>query len=110
MNKPELITALCTCPDEATAAKLSRGLVGERLAACVNIVPAVRSIYRWKTEICDEGEVLMVIKSTRSRFDALQTWLLEHHPYDVPEVVALDVSKVADEYRAWVESSMGPEG
>ncbi len=106
----ELLLALCTCPDEATASTLARGLVDERLAACVNILTGVRSIYRWRDEVCDDGEVLMLIKCTRSRFDALQSWLLNHHPYDVPEVVALDVSKVSDEYRAWVESSVEPTG
>ena len=102
----EMLVIMCTCPDEATASKLAGGLVEEQLAACVNILPGIRSIYRWQGKISNDAEVLMVIKSLASRFEELESWLLEHHPYDIPEIVALPASRVSAEYRAWIESSV----
>jgi periplasmic divalent cation tolerance protein len=102
---PEMLVILCTCPDEATAAKLAGGLVEEQLAACVNILPGIRSIYRWQGKISNDAEVLMVIKSLVSRFEELESWLLQHHPYHIPEIVALPVSRVSADYHAWIESS-----
>jgi periplasmic divalent cation tolerance protein len=102
----EMLVIMCPCPDKATATKLADGLVEEQLAACVNILPGIRSVYRWQGRVCNDAEVLMVIKSLLSRFDALETWLLDQHPYDVPEIVALPVSRVSGEYLAWIESSV----
>ena len=104
----EMLVIMCTCPDEATASKLAGGLVEEQLAACVNILPGIRSIYRWQGKISNDAEVLMVIKSLASRFEELESWLLEHHPYDIPEIVALPVSCVSAEYHAWIDSVVDP--
>ena len=93
---------LCTCPDPATAERLARGLVGGGLAACVNILPQIRSIYRWQGETQDDAEVLMVAKTTRSAYAGLEAWLAEEHPYDVPEVLALPVRAGAGAYLDWV--------
>ena len=101
-----VLVTLCTCPDEASALKLAGGLVEERLAACVNILPGVRSVYRWKGKTCDDAEVLMVIKSLSGVHDALESWLTKNHPYDVAEVVALPASCVSAEYLAWLESTV----
>ena len=103
----DALIILCTCPDEATASKLAKGLVSEQLAACVNILPGIRSIYRWDGAVSDDAEVLMVIKSLAARFEALETWLLEHHPYDVPEVIGLPAENVTAKYLAWIEHSVG---
>ena len=81
---------LCTAPPDR-AAELARSLVGEKLAACVNILPSVRSIYRWDGELCDDEESLLVIKTASERVPALSKRLIELHPYDVPEVIALPV-------------------
>lgn len=97
---------LCTAPSAEVAAELARGLVEATLAACVNIVPGVRSIYRWKGEVQDDGEVLLIIKTSAERFDAMRDWLVEAHPYDVPEVLALPVDAGADAYLAWVLESL----
>lgn len=102
----EALVILCTCPDNAIAGRLSRSLVDQGLAACVNILPAVRSIYSWQGEVCDEEEVVLVIKTLESRHAALEAWLLEHHPYDVPEVVAIRAEHVSAGYLAWIESSV----
>lgn len=98
---------LCTCPDEATAAELATGLVGEKLVACVNILPGIRSIYRWQGTVSDDAEVMMVIKSMAFRSADIESWLLEHHPYDVPEVISLETAQVSKDYLAWIEASVG---
>ena len=89
-------------PDKA--AEVARTLVTEQLAACVNLVGPVRSIYRWKGEISDDSETLAVIKTTRDRFEAMRARLVELHPYEVAEVIALPVEAGHAPYLAWVES------
>ena len=93
---------LCTCPDETVASELATGLVEAGLAACVNVLPGIRSIYRWQGDVQDEAESLMVIKTGENRFAALRGWLVEHHPYDVPEVIALPVEEGLPAYLEWV--------
>ena len=102
----ETIAILCTAPDEATAERLARGMVENRHAACVNILPAVRSIYAWEGEVKDEGEVLMIIKTTHSHFFVIEHWLEEHHPYDVPELIAIDAEHVAEPYLKWLRTTV----
>src|SRR5262249_40521623 len=77
---------LSTFPDADTAARVARTLVDEQLAACVNLLPTVRSIYRWEGKVCDEAETLAVIKTTAERYAALAARIAELHPYQVPEV------------------------
>ena len=93
---------MCSCPDEAVAQQLASDLVRLRLAACVNIVPKIRSIYRWRNEVQDEGEALMIMKTTRVAYAELQSWLQQNHPYDVPEVLALRVQAGSADYLDWV--------
>lgn len=102
----ETLTILCTCPDEATAARLAHGMIENAHAACVNILPNVRSIYRWQDKIQDEQEVLMVIKTTSTHFFVIEHWLEEHHPYEVPELVALKAEHVADAYLQWLRRTV----
>lgn len=97
----DLIVILCTVPDDATAEKLARGLVDDRLAACVNAVPGVKSFYRWQDKVEVDDEVQLLIKTRRQRFDAVRTWLETHHPYDVPEIVALPAERVSEDYASW---------
>ena len=99
----KVVAVLCTCPDEAAAGRLAGELVENRLAACVNILPAIRSIYRWQGATQDDPEVLMIAKTTRSAYPALESWLIEHHPYDVPEVLALPVLEGSAAYLGWVQ-------
>lgn len=93
---------LCTCPDAETAERLATGIVDAGLAACVNILGGVRSIYRWQGAVHDESEALMIIKTTQHRYAMLERWLAEHHPYDVPEVMALPVAAGLGAYLDWV--------
>ena len=83
------LVVFSTFPDADTAARVARALVDEQLAACVNVVPTIRSIYRWEGEVCDEAEALAVVKTTAERYAALAARLAELHPYQVPEVIAL---------------------
>jgi len=97
-----VIVVFSTFPSEDKAAEVARTLVSAQLAACVNLVPAVRSIYRWHGEICDERETLAIVKTTRERFEALRERLIALHPYEVPEVIALSVDGGHAPYLAWV--------
>ena len=96
------LLCLSTCPDAETAARIARTLVEERLAACVNRVPGIQSIYRWQGEINDDAEVLLVIKTTRERFGALRARLSELHPYEVPELIALEIADGLPAYLDWL--------
>jgi len=102
----ETITILCACPDEETAVRLARGMLENRHAACVNILPGARSIYHWQDGIEDEREVLMVIKTTSTHFFEIEHRLEEHHPYDVPELVALKAEHVSDAYLKWLRQTV----
>lgn len=97
---------LTTIGGEDAAADLARALVERRVAACVNIVPAVRSIYRWQGAVQDEREVLLVMKATADRLDDLVAAVAELHPYDVPEIVAVEPRFVAQAYASWVADSV----
>jgi periplasmic divalent cation tolerance protein len=97
----ELIVVLCTAPDDPTAEKLANGLVEERLAACVNAIPGVKSFYRWEGKIEVDAEIQLLIKTRRGRFDELAAWIKAHHPYDVPEIVAIPADQVSDDYLTW---------
>lgn len=99
---------LCTAPSAEKAAEIGRVLVEERLAACANIVPGLRSIYRWEGAIQDDAEVLIVLKTQRDRFPALRERILALHPYQVAEVLALDVADGAAKYLDWVRESTRP--
>lgn len=93
----------CTCPGEDVAEELASGLVKARLAACVNILPKIASVYSWKGEIQADQESLMVIKTTQAQYAKLELWLKDHHPYEVPEVLALPVDAGLPAYLNWIE-------
>ncbi len=98
----ETLVVLVTTPTAERAAEIARALVTERLAACGNVIPALRSIYRWEGKIQDEAEALLVLKTTRARFEALRERVLALHPYQVPEVIALPVEAGSAPYLAWI--------
>lgn len=104
----DTLVVLCTCPDQAQAGRLADGLVENGFAACVNILPEIRSIYRWKGELNDDNEALMVIKTTRQAYTGLEDWIREHHPYDVPEVLAIPVDVGSRDYLDWVADKTKP--
>ena len=82
---------------------MARQLLGERLAACINITGKVTSLYWWRDEICEEDEVLLIIKTRTELFERLRARIEELHEYDVPEIVALEASEVNEPYLAWIK-------
>ncbi|MGH8214763.1 MAG: divalent-cation tolerance protein CutA [Rhodanobacteraceae bacterium] len=102
------LLCLSTCPDTEIASRIARTLVEERLAACVNRLPGVPSTYRWQGRVVEDAEVLLVIKTTRERLGALRDRLVELHPYEVPELVALDITGGLDPYLAWIGAETAP--
>lgn len=102
MREEEVIVALVTAGSEEEGGRIARKLVEEKLAACVNILPAIRSIYRWEGEIQDEPEILLVIKTRRTLFDRLAARVRELHSYDTPEVIAFSVVAGEASYLDWL--------
>jgi len=99
-----LLVVHCSCPDADTAARIARALVDERLAACAQAIPGVVSTYRWQGEVRTDAEVLLLVKTTRARLDALKRRVASLHPYDVPELVALEAADVSAPYLDWAEA------
>jgi periplasmic divalent cation tolerance protein len=101
----DFLLVLMTAPDADTAARLGRTVVEERLAACVNVVPGLRSIYVWQGKLSDEAEVLCLIKTRRTLFAALRDRLAGLHPYETPEIIALQLAEGNAPYLAWLAGS-----
>lgn len=99
----QVTVVLTTAPDAATAERLAGQLLEERLIACANIVPGVRSVYRWEGETRHDDEVLILLKTTGASVPSLTERVTALHPYDVPEVLALPVAAGLDAYLGWVD-------
>ncbi len=93
---------LTNCPDEATANAIALALVEEKLAACVNLLPRVQSIYRWQCKIDSASEIPLLIKSTASAYPALEKRLRDLHPYEMPEIIAWPISQGLPAYLNWL--------
>jgi periplasmic divalent cation tolerance protein len=105
----ELLLVLSTAPDRERAEQIGRALVEERLVACVNLVPGLRSIYRWGEKLQAEGEVLLLMKTSRTRFPQLAERFPGLHPYEVPELLALPISHGLAAYCRWVHDETREE-
>ena len=101
----ELQVVLTTAPSAEVAATLGRQFVQSKLAACVNIVPSIRSIFSWEGKLEDTSETLLVIKTMRSKLHQLEAALKAAHPYDVPEFVVVPASYVSESYLKWAVES-----
>ena len=99
-----VLVVLCTFPDVQKAREVGTALVEAQLAACVNLLPGIESIYRWQGAVERAGEVLAVFKTTAEAWSAFEVRLKELHPYDVPEIVALRPEQVAETYARWVKA------
>lgn len=97
---------LCTCPDEDTAINIAENIVAQRLAACVNVLPSVYSVYHWQDNVESAKESIIVIKTTQEKYSALEKVLTSLHPYEVPEVIALNIDNGLPEYLKWIGSSI----
>ena len=103
---PAALVVLTTLATEEDARRLVTALVGERLVACGTLLPRARSIYRWEGELTEEDEVLVVLKTDASKWDALAAAVRARHPYAVPELLALPVERGLDRYLAWLTSEV----
>lgn len=103
------IVVLTNCDSEERAAHMARALVDKRLAACVNILPGVRSIYRWKEQVENTPEWTLVIKTRRDLFAPLRAEIERTHSYEVPELIALPIVDGSEAYLAWLDRELTPE-
>lgn len=106
MAEKQHIIALSTCPDEQTASRIAAKLVENQLAACVNIIPAIQSVYRWQGKIEQDNEVLLIIKTRKDVFSQLELLIGEYHPYELPEIVAVPIDTGLKEYLNWIDESL----
>jgi periplasmic divalent cation tolerance protein len=107
----DFVVVLMTAPDAEVAGRIANTLVDEKLVACVNILSGLRSIYRWENKLCDESEVLCLMKTRLNLFPALRDRIATLHPYQVPEIIALPLAAGSALYLAWVrQSTSQPDG
>jgi periplasmic divalent cation tolerance protein len=104
----DMLLVFSTFASEEDAARVVRALVTERLAACGTLLPGARSLYRWKGAIADEQEVVVLLKTRRPGWPALEARLRELHPYETPECIAVEVAEASPAYLAWLAGSVGP--
>ncbi|MCQ8180632.1 divalent-cation tolerance protein CutA [Methylomonas sp. SURF-1] len=97
---------VCTCPDANCAENLATALITEKLAACVNILPGIRSVYEWQGQIETAQEHLLLIKSRQDRYPAIESAVKKLHPYEVPEIIALDIERGSQDYLQWIDSCL----
>lgn len=103
----EYIVVLITALKEEEAAEIAKAIVEDKIAACVNIVRNIRSIYRWQGKIEDDNEVLMIVKTRRDLFGSLEERVKELHSYSVPEILALPVIEGSEDYLSWLKEETG---
>jgi len=106
----QVVVALTTCPDEASAQAVATALVQERLATCVSRIGGVHSTYFWDARLQDEAEILLIIKTTAGRLDELRSRLSALHPYELPELLAIDVAGGNERYLDWVRMGVQNKG
>ena len=101
------IIVFVTCESTEQAETIAQTVVSEKLAACVNVIPGIRSCYVWERKLTWSDEVLLLIKTTRGRFDQLQNRVKALHSYSVPEIVGVPIDDAFDKYLAWIDMSVG---
>jgi periplasmic divalent cation tolerance protein len=97
---------LCTCPDKDTAEKIAHLLVKDKLAACVNILPGLTSIYLWHERLESAQEHLLLIKANKASYPAVEKSIKKHHPYELPEIIAVPIENGSPEYLHWIDSCL----
>jgi periplasmic divalent cation tolerance protein len=100
---PDSLVVFVTCGSEEEALKIAHALVEERVAACVNLVSPIRSIYRWEGKVWDENEWLLIIKTQIARFNDIETRVTALHSYSIPEIIALPITKGYSSYLNWLK-------
>ena len=100
------IVVYVTVPDESAAKSIADSILGDRLAACCNILPSIRSLYRWKGEIQDDSELLLIFKTKAALFEKLSASVKASHPYEVPEIIAIPIADGSADYLAWIDENV----
>ena len=103
----EYRVAITTCPDQRTAEELASWLIDQRLAACVNVIPGVRSYYEWKGRVCNDAEFILLMKTRADRYPRLEKTIVERHPYELPEVIAMPIEAGLAGYLGWIDEQTG---
>jgi periplasmic divalent cation tolerance protein len=103
----QILLAISTFPDAETADRIAHTLIEEKFAACANIIPTVHSIYRWKDKVETAGEVIVLFKTTLDRQAAFQEKLRSLHPYEVPEIICVNIDTGSPDYLRWVIENCG---
>jgi periplasmic divalent cation tolerance protein len=106
VNSSKLLVVVTSFPNMETAQVLARALVEKNLAACVQLMGGIQSIYRWEGKICEEQEVLLSAKTTGSKWSEISAFLQGAHPYDLPEILAFSPKQYEEQYGKWVESEV----
>lgn len=104
-NQNDVFTLLCTVPNEQVANEIASHLVQNKLAACVNVLAGVQSIYQWKGEVCHDQELLLIIKTTKQKLESVAEQVKSKHPYETPELIACPVVAGLLDYLQWVRTS-----
>ena len=97
---------LSTCPDRESAEKIAQQLINDKIAACVNILPGITSIYPWKGHIETAQEHLLLVKTREDQYQAVETSILTYHPYELPEIIAVSIGAALPEYLQWIDSCL----
>ena len=98
----DAVVCFCSCPDAEVAARIADALVGSRLAACVSVLPGMRSVYRWQGAVEQADEVLLLIKTVRAQLEPIGALVASLHPYELPELLAVEAAGGLPAYLAWV--------
>ncbi|MDP6436079.1 MAG: divalent-cation tolerance protein CutA [Gammaproteobacteria bacterium] len=101
----EHLLVLCTCPDKEVAEAIATGLVEAGLAACVNRVPGITSVYKWQDKLEKDAEELLLIKTSAAAWDGLEAEIKRLHPYELPEIIAVPITAGSHEYLNWIRES-----
>eukprot|EP00096_Caligus_rogercresseyi_P009688 TRINITY_DN3335_c0_g1_i1.p1 TRINITY_DN3335_c0_g1~~TRINITY_DN3335_c0_g1_i1.p1 ORF type:complete len:133 (+),score=5.75 TRINITY_DN3335_c0_g1_i1:37-435(+) len=105
-NGQDTRAVFVTAPSTEVAQTLAQGLVSSRLAACVNIIPGLTSVYEWEGKVQSDSESLLMIKTSDSKLSKLSEWVVQNHPYDVPEVIALPIQGGSESYINWIKETL----
>lgn len=105
-NPDRYCVILCTCPDQTSAELIANTLVKNKLAACVNIVPGLTSIYQWQGNLEKSQELLLIIKSRSEVFSSVENAILTHHPYELPEIISIPLKNGFSNYLSWIDDNI----
>ncbi|MCU0822992.1 MAG: divalent-cation tolerance protein CutA [Spirochaetes bacterium] len=101
----EFIVIFCTVPSKDVGGKIGGELVNKKVAACVNIVPGLTSIYEWKGNVCNDEECLLIIKTRKALFERIKKEIVALHPYELPEIIALQITDGLEPYLGWISGN-----